>query len=171
MAQASELSQMDVANLRGSQLSRQGLPVEVRVVSRSGNTAYVYDALDAVRPKKIEEVFPCPIRMSNRQDRGLLDFGPSHDDYPFLTDPSRRRTQSCGPRRKRPGCTRDSVHGLLGIARGPAARRKKSQLQRPLACALLFEIAPTRLEQIIQRNEPQKFRKRFQFIKATKFYT
>jgi hypothetical protein len=87
MAQASELSQMHVADLRGSQLSRQGLPVEVRVVSRAGDTAYVYDALDAVRSEKIEEVFPCAIRMSNRQDNGLFDFDPSHDDYPFPTDP------------------------------------------------------------------------------------
>jgi hypothetical protein len=43
------------------------------------------------------------------------------------------------------------------MVRGPAARRKKSQLQRPLACAFLFEVASTRLEQIIQRNEAQKF--------------
>jgi hypothetical protein len=27
-------------------------------VSRSRDTAYVYDALDAMRPQKIEEVFP-----------------------------------------------------------------------------------------------------------------
>jgi hypothetical protein len=71
---------MHVADLRGSQLSRQGLPVEVRVVSRSGDTAYVYDALDAVRSEKIEEVFPCAIRMSNRQDNRLFDFDHSHDD-------------------------------------------------------------------------------------------
>ena len=58
MAQTPELSQMHVADPRGSQLCRQGLPVELRVVSRSRDTAYVYDALDAVRPQKIEEVFP-----------------------------------------------------------------------------------------------------------------
>jgi hypothetical protein len=87
---------MDVANLRGSQLSRQGLPVELRVVSRSGNTAYVYDALDAVRSEKIEEVFPCAIRMSNRQNGGFFDFGPSHDDCPFPTDPFRRHEARSG---------------------------------------------------------------------------
>jgi len=94
MAQASELSQMHVADLRGSQLSRQGLPVEVSVVSRAGDTAYIYDALDAVRSEKIEEVFPCAIRMSNRQDNGLFDFDPSHDDYPFRLTRGRHTKQT-----------------------------------------------------------------------------
>jgi hypothetical protein len=53
MAQAPELSQVHVANPRGPQLFRQGLPIELRVASRSGDTAYVYDALDAVRPQKL----------------------------------------------------------------------------------------------------------------------
>src|ERR1039457_557196 len=70
MAQAPELSQMHVADPRGSQLLRQGLSVELRVVSRSGDTAYVDDALDAVRPQKCEEVFPCAGRMPNRQHKG-----------------------------------------------------------------------------------------------------
>ena len=69
MAQAPELSQMNVADPRGPQLFRQGRPVELRVVSRSGDTAYVYDALDAVRPQNLEEVFPCAGRMPNRQHR------------------------------------------------------------------------------------------------------
>lgn len=86
MAQAPELLQMHVADPCGSQLCRQDVPVEVRVVSRSRDTAYVYDALDAVRSEKIEEVFPCAIRMSDRQDRGLCDFS-SHNDYPFSADP------------------------------------------------------------------------------------
>jgi hypothetical protein len=50
--------EMCVAQTRSSQLCRQGLPVELRVVSRSRDTAYVNDALDAVRSEKIEEVFP-----------------------------------------------------------------------------------------------------------------
>src|SRR5579872_2112953 len=70
MAQAPELSQMHVADPRGSQLFRQGLPVELRIVSRSGDTAYVYDALDAMRPQKIQECFPCAVRMPNGQDSG-----------------------------------------------------------------------------------------------------
>jgi hypothetical protein len=37
------------------------------------------------------------------------------------------------------------------------ARRKESQLQPPLAFALLFEIASKRFEQIIQRNEAWQF--------------
>ena len=53
MAQTPELPQVNVADPCGSQLCRQGLPVKLRVVSRSGNTAYVYDALDAVRPQKL----------------------------------------------------------------------------------------------------------------------
>jgi hypothetical protein len=53
MAQAPELSQMHVADPCGSQLYGQDLTVELRVVFRSGDTAYVYDALDAVRPQKL----------------------------------------------------------------------------------------------------------------------
>src|ERR1700730_6649202 len=72
MAQAPELSQMNIAHPRGPQLFRQGRPVELRVVSRSRDTAYVDDALDAVRPQKIAEVFPCAVRMPNGQDSMLL---------------------------------------------------------------------------------------------------
>src|SRR5580700_8126349 len=39
----------------------------------------------------------------------------------------------------------------------PAARREKPQLQRPLTCTFLIEVAPPRLEQIFQRNEAQEF--------------
>ena len=91
MAQASELSQMHIADPRGPQLCRQGLPVELRVVSRSGDAAYVYDALDAVRPQKIEEVFPCAGRMPNRQDSERFGLNFSHDEYSF---PSTRGRQS-----------------------------------------------------------------------------
>ena len=87
MAQAPELSQMNVADPRGPQLFRQGRPAELRVVSRSRDTAYIDDALDVVRPQKIEEVFPRAIRMPNRHDTGLCDLDLSHDDYPFPTDP------------------------------------------------------------------------------------
>src|ERR1039458_2069889 len=67
MAQTSELSQMHVPDPRGPQLFRQDLAVELRIVSRSWDTAHVYDALDAVRPQKREEVLPCAGRMPNRQ--------------------------------------------------------------------------------------------------------
>ena len=65
---------MHVADPRGPQLCRQGLPVELRVVSRSGDTAYVYDALDAVRSQKLEKVFPCAGRMPNRQDSSISSY-------------------------------------------------------------------------------------------------
>jgi len=74
---------MHIADPPGSQLCPQGLPVELRVVSRSGDTAYVYDALDAVRSQKIEEIVPCTSRMSNRQDNGHFGLEPSHDEYSF----------------------------------------------------------------------------------------
>jgi len=79
MAQASELPQMNVADPCGSQLSRQGIPVELGVVLRSGNTAYVYDAPDAVRPQKLQEVFPCAVRMPDRKHGEPFDLGLSHD--------------------------------------------------------------------------------------------
>ena len=85
MAQASELSQMYIADPRTSQLCPKGLPVELRIVSRSGDTAYVYDALDEVRSQKIAEIVPCMGRMPNRQDNGLFGFGPSHNEHPFPT--------------------------------------------------------------------------------------
>ena len=80
MAQASELSQMHVADPRASQLLRQGLSVELRVVSRSRDTANVDDALDAVRPQKCEEIFPCAGRMPNRQHKGHFGLDLSHDE-------------------------------------------------------------------------------------------
>jgi hypothetical protein len=61
---------MNVADPRGPQLFRQGHPVELRVVSRSGDAAYVDDALNAVRPQKIEECFSGAGRMPNGQDIG-----------------------------------------------------------------------------------------------------
>ena len=89
MAQTTELSQMHVADPRGSQLFRKDFPVELRIVSRSGDTAYVYDALDAMRPQKREEVFPCAVRMTNRRDGEPFVLGLSHDEHPFL--PTRER--------------------------------------------------------------------------------
>lgn len=59
---------MHVANPRGQQLGRQGLAVELWVVSRPGDTAYIYDSFDAMCPKNFEEFWPCARRMSNRQD-------------------------------------------------------------------------------------------------------
>jgi hypothetical protein len=44
--------------------------VDLRVVPRARNTADIYDALDAVRAQKPEELFPCAGRMPNRQDSG-----------------------------------------------------------------------------------------------------
>ena len=74
---------MNVADPRGPQFFRKGRPVELRVVSRSGDAAYIDDALDAVRPQKIEERFPCAVRMPNRQDSEPFDLGLSHDAHPF----------------------------------------------------------------------------------------
>src|SRR5437588_9050123 len=96
MAQASELSQMHVADPRGSQFCRQALAVELRIVSRLGNTSYIYDALYAMRPEKITEVFPCAIRMSNRQDSRLFDFGRSHANCPFRFRSHNSRTNNYG---------------------------------------------------------------------------
>ena len=70
MAQTPELPQMHLANPRGPQLLRQGRSVKLRIVSRSGDTAYVDDMLDAVRSQKPEDVVSCAVRMPNGQDRG-----------------------------------------------------------------------------------------------------
>jgi hypothetical protein len=76
---------MHIANPRGSQLCPQRLPVELRIVSGSRDTAYVYDALDAVRSQKIAKIVPRMGRMPNRKDNGLCGFGPSHNEHPFST--------------------------------------------------------------------------------------
>jgi hypothetical protein len=52
----------------------------MRVVSRSGDTADVDDALDAVRPQKCEEVLPCAGRMPNCQHKGHFALDLSHDE-------------------------------------------------------------------------------------------
>ena len=52
-----------------------------------GDTAHVDDALDAVRPQKLEEVFPCVGRMPNREDSEHFGLDLSHDEYPFSTNP------------------------------------------------------------------------------------
>src|ERR1700681_2953970 len=93
MTQAPELSQMHVADPRSPQLGRQSRPVELRVVSRSGDTAYVYHALDAVRSQKIEEVFPCAGRMANRQDNRHFGLNLSHDEYSFIASPTILRSR------------------------------------------------------------------------------
>src|ERR1700688_4567151 len=74
---------MHVADPCGSQFCPQGLLAELRVMSRPGNTAYIYDALDAVRPQKLEEFFPCVGRMPDRQDGGHFDVDFSHGESPF----------------------------------------------------------------------------------------
>src|SRR5260370_39377021 len=70
MAQATESSQMHVANLCGPQPFRKDRPVELRIVSRFGNAAYIDNALDVVHPQKFKERFPCAGRMSNGQYNG-----------------------------------------------------------------------------------------------------
>jgi hypothetical protein len=80
VAQAPELSQMHVAYPRASQLFRKDFPVELRVVSGSGDSAHIYDARDAMRSQKLQEVFPCAIRMPNREDSWHSDFYLSHDE-------------------------------------------------------------------------------------------
>ena len=87
MAQASELSQVYVADPRGPQLRRQCLSIELRVVSRARDTAHIYDALDAVRPQNLEKVFPSACGMPNRKDSGHLDLDLSHDEYHFAANP------------------------------------------------------------------------------------
>jgi hypothetical protein len=71
---------MNVANPRGPQLFRQDRAVELRVVSRPGNSAHVYDALYAVRPQQIEEFFKRARGVPNRQDM-------KHGDFTLPTQP------------------------------------------------------------------------------------
>src|SRR6266404_5472765 len=70
MTQAPESSQMHVANLCGPQPFRKDRPVELRIVSRFGDAAYIDNALDVVHPQKFKERFPCAGRMSNGQHNG-----------------------------------------------------------------------------------------------------
>jgi hypothetical protein len=70
VAQASELSQVHVADPRAAQLCAQGLLVELRIVSRPRDTAHIYDTLYSVRSQKIEEYFPRARGMPNGKDSG-----------------------------------------------------------------------------------------------------
>lgn len=67
---------MHVADPRGTQLCRLDLPVELRIVSRSGDiAAYVYDVLDGVRPPSSSYSFHVrfgwPIAFSSRRTQIL----------------------------------------------------------------------------------------------------
>src|SRR6266446_1425352 len=70
MTQAPELSQMHVADLCGPQPFRKDRPVELRIVSRFGDAAYIDNPLDVVHSQKFKERFPCAGRMSNGQYNG-----------------------------------------------------------------------------------------------------
>lgn len=78
---------MHIADPRGPQLCRQGLSVELWVVPRARDTADIYDALDAVRPKELEKGFPCACRMPNRQNSEYCGVGLSHHKYIFSANP------------------------------------------------------------------------------------
>jgi hypothetical protein len=110
-----------VADSGSSQLCRQDLAVELRIVSRSGDTAYVYDALDAVRPQKIEEVFPCMGRMPNGQDSRHFGLDFPHDEFPFPTN-SCQEIKADHPTIKTPlensGLLATSTSGLHSILKG-----------------------------------------------------
>lgn len=82
--QASELPQEHIADPGRSQLLRQRIPIKLRIVSRSRDTANIYDTLDAVDPQKPEEVLPCARRMPNRQHNGLFGLSLFHDETLFL---------------------------------------------------------------------------------------
>lgn len=87
VAQTPEPSQVYVADPRRPQLCRQGLSVKLRVVPRPRDTAHVDDALDPVRPKKIEKGFTCARRMPNRQNSEHCGFDLSHHKYLFRSNP------------------------------------------------------------------------------------
>src|SRR6267154_1804344 len=70
MTQAPELSQVHVADLCGPQPFRKDRPVELRIVSRFGDAAYIDNPLDVVHSQKFKERFPCAGRMSNGQYNG-----------------------------------------------------------------------------------------------------
>jgi len=59
---------MDVADPRGPQFCSQSLLIELRIVTRARDTAYVYDALDAVHPQNLEEIFPRAGGMPDRHN-------------------------------------------------------------------------------------------------------
>jgi hypothetical protein len=71
MAQASELSQVQVADPRGPQLRAQDFSIELRVVSRARDTAHIYDALDAVCPQNLEKLFPSACGMPIVKTAGI----------------------------------------------------------------------------------------------------
>src|ERR1700739_589931 len=54
---------MNVADSPPAQLHRKRLPVELRIVTRTGNRAHVNDALDLVRPQQFKKRLPGPRRM------------------------------------------------------------------------------------------------------------
>jgi hypothetical protein len=74
VAQASELSQVHVADPRGPQLCAQGLLVELRVVSGTRDTAHINDTLYSMCSQKVEKDFPRARGMPNRQDSAGTNF-------------------------------------------------------------------------------------------------
>ena len=87
MAQATKLSQMHVSDSSASQLCRQVFSIELRVVSRSGDTAYIDDPLDPVCVQKLQEIFPWAVRMPNGQNNWHFGAGLPNDEYTFPANP------------------------------------------------------------------------------------
>ena len=87
---------MNVADPRSPQPFRQDRPIELRVVSRSGNSAHVYDTLYAVRPQQLEKLFPRARGMSNRQDIKHVGFTWPRQTWMASADQARtERPLSC----------------------------------------------------------------------------
>jgi len=58
MAQAAQHAQMDIAYPGAAQLCRECLPIELRIVPRSGNAAHVYNTLDPMGAQQFQKCRP-----------------------------------------------------------------------------------------------------------------
>lgn len=123
MAQASELSQVQVADPRGPQLRAQDFSIELRVVSRARDTAHIYDALDAVCPQNLEKLFPSACGMPNRKNGGDFDLDPSHNEY--HVPPTRAGNESRPPLLTTHSELRSEDHSQFGFRSSPDTRKDK----------------------------------------------
>ncbi len=76
---------MHIADPRHPQLRAQNLLVELRVVSRTRDTAHIDDAFNTMCSQNLKKLFPRARRMPNREDNAHLDLGLSHNDDPIET--------------------------------------------------------------------------------------
>jgi hypothetical protein len=83
-----------VANSGRSQLSRQNVPVELRIMSGSGDATDVYDTLDRIRSQKFKEVFPRSRGMPDCQYYELFVSSFSQERIPSSDAPHHDRTVS-----------------------------------------------------------------------------